>query len=624
MSNVLMAYPNRAGGAVSYSGPAWSSTLPLANLAARQITKAARSLTADKRMAWWHMAGAASFDVGVVALARHNLGTAGKVRVRGFATDPRPATVSVFVAAQLPSNATFTRSTVGNYIGADGLLKQAAINTPRWEYSGAACQGLLMEGPSTNQIKYSRDPSNAAWTHPNMTLAATTGIDGVASSAMRLTAGAANARINQTGMAWDGNNPVCGSLYARRITGTGAVRISLDGFATSTVITLTTAWQRFYITGSGATQFGVQVDVVNDVIEVDCAQVEDGWNQPSSPIHTTSAAVARGGETLSLADTNGTQAAGALVLAGKLKSRPVVGTASLLGGGQAEIQMTTAGAVTGIYAAQASIGVGTLSPGDAMTVALSFATNDVRGAMNGAAGTPDTVATMTTTAFGALVLYANVAGLAYVAADARHYAAAFGAADVLNLSGADVEIVPGYDSGLVDAWPASWVSGTTAEKRAGVPSCTLVQPGATQTWQYWRVDLVDEANADGFVQCGRVFMGTAWQPTVNMSYGAGLSYLARELITESFSGAEYFTRRPNPRLARFSLENIAVAEAWGDVFEMQRQLGTTEELLFSWNPADLAQQPRHTFLGRLRTLNALEMPYINTEMQTGIEVKELL
>jgi hypothetical protein len=44
---------------------------------------------------------------------------------------------------------TYTRSTIGTYIE-DGIVKTAAINTPRFETNG-----LLMEGASTNQLTYS-------------------------------------------------------------------------------------------------------------------------------------------------------------------------------------------------------------------------------------------------------------------------------------------------------------------------------------------------------------------------------------------------------------------------------------------------------------------------------------
>ncbi|HBM8993528.1 TPA: hypothetical protein L0122_001064 [Citrobacter freundii] len=49
---------------------------------------------------------------------------------------------------------TFSRATAATYIDKSGVLQTAAINTPRFEK-----EGLLIEGQSTNYIRYSNDPS---------------------------------------------------------------------------------------------------------------------------------------------------------------------------------------------------------------------------------------------------------------------------------------------------------------------------------------------------------------------------------------------------------------------------------------------------------------------------------
>lgn len=67
----------------------------------------------------------------------------------------------------------FTRSTTGSYLDVDNILKYAAINTPRFQYSPATMtKGLLIEPASTNRFLYSEDLTNAAWTKTNVTLSA--------------------------------------------------------------------------------------------------------------------------------------------------------------------------------------------------------------------------------------------------------------------------------------------------------------------------------------------------------------------------------------------------------------------------------------------------------------------
>ena len=63
-----------------------------------------------------------------------------------------------------PPGYTFTRSTTATYIDSDGLLKVAAINTPRRQWDSANRRwGYVGEPGRTNLLLYSKDLTNAAW-----------------------------------------------------------------------------------------------------------------------------------------------------------------------------------------------------------------------------------------------------------------------------------------------------------------------------------------------------------------------------------------------------------------------------------------------------------------------------
>lgn len=64
----------------------------------------------------------------------------------------------------LDNRVVFSRATTATYMGADGYVKTAAINEPRFEYDVTTkqCLGLLMEEGRTNQLKYSEDFSQWA------------------------------------------------------------------------------------------------------------------------------------------------------------------------------------------------------------------------------------------------------------------------------------------------------------------------------------------------------------------------------------------------------------------------------------------------------------------------------
>lgn len=77
---------------------------------------------------------------------------------------------------------TFSRGTTATYVGSNGLIQSAAINTPRFDYDPVtlAAKGLLIEEQRTNLLTYSEQFDNAAWTKTNSTVTAnaTTAPDG--------------------------------------------------------------------------------------------------------------------------------------------------------------------------------------------------------------------------------------------------------------------------------------------------------------------------------------------------------------------------------------------------------------------------------------------------------------
>lgn len=151
----------------------------------------------------------------------------------------------------------------------------------------------------------------------------------------------------------------------------------------------------------------------------------------------------------------------------------------------------------------------------------------------------------------------------------------------------------------------------------------ILNPASAQTYQYWRFDLTDTANTAGYVQLGRVFIGTNWRPDRGAATGATLGYESRSTTTEADDGAEYHTERRGPRVARFNIEAQTQDEAMRKVLEMQRQLGSTGEVLFQWDTSDTLYQPARAFLGRLRSLSPLTA--INSNLwSASFEIKELL
>lgn len=193
-----------------------------------------------------------------------------------------------------------------------------------------------------------------------------------------------------------------------------------------------------------------------------------------------------------------------------------------------------------------------------------------------------------------------------------------------------------YDSGWLDVWPVVYPPGTlewedeswwtgkyTAEQMDGYTAALIHILPANTLARYWRIEIDDTTNAAGYVQIGRLFIGPAWQPTLNMSYGASVGWETKTEVQEAIGGAEYFQRRTPFRTQTIELDWMTVDEAMANAFELQRRAGIDQEVLWIFDPDDTVHALRRRWLGRLRKLSAIEYPYFNTN-KTAFEIKELL
>jgi hypothetical protein len=193
-----------------------------------------------------------------------------------------------------------------------------------------------------------------------------------------------------------------------------------------------------------------------------------------------------------------------------------------------------------------------------------------------------------------------------------------------------------YDSGWQDVWPtiypfgslawgdpAWWGGKISAEDAASYTATLIVVMPDSYSGRYLRLEIDDTGNTAGYVDLGRLFVADAWQPARNMVYGASIGFIDRTGVQEALSGAEYFTERRNPRTAKIDFTGMSQDEAMGSAYELQRVAGTSREVLFIFDPDDTIHAIRRRWLGRLRSLNALENPGPN-RWRTPFEIKELL
>lgn len=147
---------------------------------------------------------------------------------------------------------------------------------------------------------------------------------------------------------------------------------------------------------------------------------------------------------------------------------------------------------------------------------------------------------------------------------------------------------PTVDTTAVSAWPAT-----------GKPSDTYwPQYLSWLSWvnvtalRYWRIDISDSGNTDGYLQAGRLMLGPYWQPTTNFDLsGTPLGRDQRDVQTVTDYGEIFTDRRSRSAARRFSLQissadkrevNDGIGEIqrlrgmWGDVACLLDTAATTD------------------------------------------------
>ncbi|GAB4373865.1 MAG: hypothetical protein Kow00114_36070 [Kiloniellaceae bacterium] len=145
-------------------------------------------------------------------------------------------------------------------------------------------------------------------------------------------------------------------------------------------------------------------------------------------------------------------------------------------------------------------------------------------------------------------------------------------------SEANLTASPGYDSGAgVSLWPAS-----------GKPDANIhhsfLRLGSAQSYRWWRVDIADAGNADGYFQLGRLLIAGAWAPAVNYSFGADIGWVDPSPIDEGVGGHSFPLEREKHRVFNLPFRFQTKADAWGQAYELQRKRGGSKDVFAVLDP----------------------------------------
>ncbi|MGE0253474.1 MAG: hypothetical protein AB7H93_23645 [Vicinamibacterales bacterium] len=117
-------------------------------------------------------------------------------------------------------------------------------------------------------------------------------------------------------------------------------------------------------------------------------------------------------------------------------------------------------------------------------------------------------------------------------------------------------------------------------------------------FRWWRFEVLDTGNADGFVDVGRLIVSRAWRPAIGVAYGYAAGF-AGDAPREVAAGNQLWPLdRPLRRaLDGVSLPFLTLEEADREMARLQRGRGTAGPLLCLLDPTDRARDQEGALYG---------------------------
>jgi hypothetical protein len=178
---------------------------------------------------------------------------------------------------------------------------------------------------------------------------------------------------------------------------------------------------------------------------------------------------------------------------------------------------------------------------------------------------------------------------------------------------ATVQIERDDNSGF--ASPTDWkAAGTTllAPGQANRDRAHGFWTGASNTDQYVRITVTDGSNPDGFFRAGRVFVGKAFQPALNVMFGAApIGFRDFSPVTATGSGESVPRRVEVVPTMRFTMQaegSLAEKEFYDNHYEIAADVGGSKDLFVMFDPDDATYGGLKTVHGLLQPLFEASVP----------------
>lgn len=182
-----------------------------------------------------------------------------------------------------------------------------------------------------------------------------------------------------------------------------------------------------------------------------------------------------------------------------------------------------------------------------------------------------------------------------------HNGSASGTIRVRAKAASDVTVSPAYDSGSVNLFPGGVKPSDWLRTRYD----WFLLPASAQTYRYWRVDVTDGSNADGYFEAGRLMFGPAYE--LRPEYGLSKGFDAADQVEVTPFGGVLTEPRARPRTMQLVAQAVTQSAA-EDLHELDRIVGLAGDVFVSIDPDGTTFLHRDSMFATVRTITDVARP----------------
>jgi len=185
-------------------------------------------------------------------------------------------------------------------------------------------------------------------------------------------------------------------------------------------------------------------------------------------------------------------------------------------------------------------------------------------------------------------------------------------------SEANLTAAPSYDSGTFSLHMQTGIDDWTF-----FHTWLYLGDAAAETLQWWRFDVADGANPDGYFQAGRLIIAKAYESTRGIRLDWNMGIVDPSPRKRAIGGQVYPLIRNPYRMLDFTFDFLEKTEAFEQFLERQRVRGTSKDIMAIVNADDSDEKQWLTIYGLFNELQPLSHRVLNL-YQAPFQVMEMI